>query len=907
MMWSVRSSLRPPTWARFFGGALLLILSSAAAAFAQGTGTVTGTVSDAASGTPLYGVSVFIAGTTVGTTTGGDGSYRLVVPAGRYELRTRLVGFELQRDSLEIAAGQSVLRNFALRRAAIGLSEIVVLGTRRAEERTVLESPVPVDVLSVEDLRSTGRVETNQMIQLLAPSFNFPRASIADGTDHVRPSTLRGLNPDQVLVLINGKRRHTSALVNVNGTIGRGSTGVDLNAIPAAAIDRIEILRDGAAAQYGSDAIAGVLNVVLKSTAESEISSTLGQARTDDGTLRRTDGMVRQVDLNYGLLRSAAGHLNLSAEFRDREQTNRSLPDTRQQYFAGDLRNDDPALTNLINHRQGDGDARDIGAFVNFGRRLSSTTEVYSFSGVTFRRGEAAGFFRRALDDRTVRSIHPDGFLPLINTHIWDGSVAAGVRGAHAGWTWDASTVYGRNTFDFTIKNSNNVSMGTSSPTTFYAGELRFDQVTANLDVARPFEMGLPSTVNLALGAEVRRDGYGITRGDEDSYRDGGVAILDGPSAGNRAAVGAQVFPGFKPTDEQDADRTNVAAYVDLETNLSRQVLVALAGRTEHYSDFGSTTNGKLAIRVEPVERFAIRGAYSTGFRAPSLGQSYFSSTATNFIVVGGVNTPFDIRTFPVVSEEAQILGAQELRPETSRNASFGVAWQPIRRLSLTADFYRIEIDDRIVLSGNFIGDDIQALLESRGFAGVRGGRFFTNAIDTRTDGVDLIVQSALAVGSMGESRFTAGYNHNKSRVTRIATTPPQLGDRQEVLFDRVERARIEEGQPRDNLHLNLVHSFDAFGVNLATARYGAVTVRGTATDGTADQTYGRRWITDFGVSYRLRERFTVSAGADNIFDEYPERNIAPISNAGIFPYNGISPFGFNGRFIYVRGRIGLP
>jgi iron complex outermembrane recepter protein len=505
------------------------------------------------------------------------------------------------------------------------------------------------------------------------------------------------------------------------------------------------------------------------------------------------------------------------------------------------------------------------------------------------------------MDDRTVRAIFPNGFLPLINTHIWDGSAAGGVRGKFRGWNWDLSNVFGLNTFQFMVRQSANVSLGAASPTSFDAGRLKFDQYTANLDLVRPFDVGLASPLNVAFGAEFRRDHYGIDAGEPDSYRDGGVKILDGPNAGTQPQVGAQVFPGFKPSDEQNASRNNVAGYVDLETNLTQKLLLGVAGRTEHYSDFGSTTNGKVTARFELQPGLAFRGAVSTGYRAPSLGQSYFSSTATNFIVVGGVNTPFDIRTFPVGSPEAQILGAEPLRPEKSFNLSGGISLQPFRAMSLTADYYRIDIKDRIVFSGNFIGADIQALLEARGFFGVRGGRYFTNAIDTRTDGVDVVLQRAFDLGSIGTSRFTGSYNHSKTILEHVDATPPQLGNRQEVLFDRVERARITEGQPRDNVHFMLDHTRSALGINLVASRYGEVTARGTATDGSADQTFGAKWITDVAASYGLTRRFRVTIGADNVFDVYPDKNIPVNSNAGIFPYSGISPFGFNGAYYYFR------
>ncbi|MGH7719278.1 MAG: TonB-dependent receptor [Gemmatimonadaceae bacterium] len=879
--------------------AALPLLTAAGRAGAQGPAEITGRVIDAATRAPLRGVAIAVAGTSLGAITRSDGSYRMAVSPGSYVVSARFLGYTPAGQTANVEGGGSIRADFALERSVVGLGEVVVTGTRRPD-RTVVDAPAPIDVLTSEEIEQSGRVEVNQIIQMLAPSFNFPRATISDGTDHVRPSTLRGLQPDQVLVLVNGKRRHNSALVNVNNSIGRGSTGVDLNAIPAAAVDRIEILRDGAAAQYGSDAIAGVINIILKSTSGSELSSTLG-------TTKEGDGDVIQLAGSRSWMLPGSGYLNVTAEFRDREQTNRSLPDTRQQYFSGDPRNSDPALTNQINHRQGDGAALDAGGFANFAYTFGSGVELYSFGGVTFRRGEAAGFWRRSLDDRTVRvRLYPDGFLPLIESHIWDASLTAGVRGALAGWDWDLSGVGGRNSFRFDVNNSANVTLGADSPTSFYAGTLIFDQETLNLDVRRPIEAGLASPLNIAVGAEVRRDHYAIEEGELDSYRDGGVKILDGPNAGQQPQVGAQVFPGFKPSDAQDADRTTVAAYVDLEANLTRMLLVGVAGRTEHYSDFGGTTNGKVSARFEPVSGFALRGTASTGFRAPSLAQSYFSSTATNFLVVGGVTTPFDIRTLPVGSEIAQILGAEALEPEKSRNYGIGVAIQPVPRLSLTVDFYQIEIDDRIVFSGNFVGDDIQQLLASRGFSGVRGGRFFTNAIDTRTQGVDVVLQTGFSLGGAGTLRFTGGYNANSTDVLRVAPTPPQLGNRQEVLFDRVERARIEEGQPKNNLRLAVNHTVGALAMNLATARYGAVTARSLSPDGSADQTFDAQWLTDVGLTYRLRNRHSVTLGADNVFGQYPERNIPVLSNAGIFPYNQVSPFGFNGAFYYVRLVYGM-
>nr|MBA3554151.1 TonB-dependent receptor [Gemmatimonadales bacterium] len=701
----------------------------------QTQSSLVGRVTDQGTGEPVAGARVLVFGTAQASTARQDGTYRLPLSPGRHQIRVTFIGYGLVRDTIDVAPGETVTRDFSLNREPLALEELAVIGTRAAE-RTSTDAAVPVDILSAAEIRQSGRTETAQIIQSLAPSFNFPRATIADGTDHTRPATLRGLGPDQVLVLVNGKRRHASALINVNGSIGRGSGMVDLNAIPASAIDRIEILRDGAAAQYGSDAIAGVINIILKEGAQNEIGTTVGQTTESDG------GVV-QVGANYTVPLGADGVLQLAGEYRNRGATNRSAADLRPQYFTGDPRNSDPALSGQINHRQGDADTEDGGLFLNLAKPVGTVTEVYAFGGGTLRSGEAAGFWRRALDDRTVRAIHPNGFLPLIATKISDFSGVAGVRGDVRGWSWDVSGNYGRNLFHFDVRNSNNVTLGTASPTEFYAGTLVFDQFTANLDLSKGFEIGVAGPLNVALGGEFRRDGYGIGEGEPDSYRDGGVRVLDGPNAGALGAPGAQVFPGFRPTDTIDVSRNNVAGYVDLEAQVVPKVLLGIAGRVEHYNDFGSTTDGRITARIEPIPGFAVRGAIATGFRAPSLGQSFFSATSTNFID----GRPFDNRTFPVTTGVAQALGARLLEPETSENYSFGVALNPVPSFSLTADYYQILIDDRIVFSGNFTGTAVRTFLEQRGFPGVAGARFFTNAIDTRTLGVDVVANYGFALG----------------------------------------------------------------------------------------------------------------------------------------------------------------
>ena len=929
-------------------GAILAFISLPLTLRAQ-TGTLEGRVTSA--GDPVAGAAIVVAGTGRGTQTRADGNYRLTLPVGRFVVRARLIGYTSGRDSVTIVAGQTTTLNFTLQRAPASLEAMTTLGTR-GQERTVIDAPAPIDVLSSADIKSTGRTETAQMIQAVAPSFNFPRTSIGDGTDHVRPATLRSLAPDQTLVLINGKRRHNSALVNVNGFVGRGSAPVDLNAIPSSMIERIEILRDGAAAQYGSDAIAGVINIILKENAGGESLLTLGQTNTtynrqDDvpglggavvvpyaiqaGERSANDGKTFDESLDYGWHSSENSFLHLAGELRDRGRTNRSLPDPRIQFFPNDPRETDPTRPlpdGRLNHLQGDAYAHDLQGFWNGGTRFGSV-DAYTFGGLGSRTGEAAGFWRRANDPsgRRQPAIYPDGFLPLIHSDIVDASGAVGAKGQVKGWDWDLGSVYGGNQFGFTIKNTMNVSLGPTSPTQFDAGKLRFQQSTTTLDFNRSFQKLLPVPISVAAGAEFRADKYTIVAGEFDSWVNGGAKVPDanGNPTTTSAPPGAQVFPGFKgdsagkPGDAGSHSRNNSALYLDLSSDVTSKWLVDVAGRFEHYNDFGNTTTGKLSSRYQVYPGYALRGAVSTGFRAPSLMQEFFSSTATNF--VSGV--PFDIKTFPASTKEAAALGASPLKAEKSRNVSFGVAAEPVSSLSFTADYYYIEINDRIVLSNNFTGAAAVTALQNIGVTGVSGGRYFTNAIDTRTHGYDIIANYGYTFSTSGVLTLSAAYNWNRTRVTRVDTLPQNLSGLKSSLFDRVEQARIELGNPENNLILSANYSKSRLGANLRAQRYGQVATFNSASAtsnlyGPLDQTFSAKWITDASVSYKFFGRATLFVGADNLFDVYPDRNnnngnVSTLaaenggtSNFGIFPYSAVSPFGFNGRFIYTKIAFGL-
>jgi iron complex outermembrane receptor protein len=924
------------TFARHIFLAMLFFFSQSRLFAQTSYGTISGTVIDSKTKEPLAFAKIQAVGTKLGTVTQADGKFSFRVPAGNYDLRISSTGYSPTTDKVTVAEGETITKNYSLTENFAQAQEVVVTGTRRSD-RTVVESPAPIDIVTSREIKQMGQVETNQILQALVPSYNFPRPSITDGTDHVRPATLRGMGPDQVLVLVNGKRRHTSALVNVNGSVGRGSAAVDLNAIPASAIDRIEILRDGAAAQYGSDAISGVINIILKKDAPSNVSAQFGQ--NTEG-----DGRVLQGDLSHSFKLADNAFLNVSGEVRDRSFSNRSGRDDRQLYaLVNGSADPREANANRINHRFGDAATTDATFFLNTSIPISETFAFNAFGGFGYRRGEAAGFFRPQLDDRVARSrdangnivtLHPDGFLPLIATNIYDASGSLGIEGSVGGWNLNLNAVHGRNYLDFNVRNSNNASLGaiisaqdaprlglaagSPAPTSFYAGTVSFAQTTFNADATQQFFTGLKTPLNIALGAEFRIDQYGIREGEPASYiRGAGIdslALRPDGSRGGIAAAGAQVFPGFQPSDAKTRSRNSVALYADVEQAIEN-FLITVAGRFENFSDFGSTINGKAAFRYEFVKGYAVRGGVSTGFRAPSMQQIGFSTVSTNFI--GGV--PFEIRTFSVDDPAARALGAQDLKPERTLNLAGGLTLDPVPSFSMTIDYYNITVNDRIVLSGNFVGTATQNFLRNNGFSGVAGGRYFTNAINTRTQGVDIVARYTADLGASGVLRLTAGFNYNQNEVTNINTpTPVALLNLGETLFDRVEKTRIERGQPLTNLNLMLNYNIGDFALMIRTIRFGEVTTpsftqlsgpiisNNTVYQDVAqfDQTLSAKFITDLDVSYKFFDHLTVAAGGTNIFNVFPDRTFLLPANANsgrILPFSGASPFGFNGANFYTR------
>ncbi|TVQ45097.1 MAG: TonB-dependent receptor [Gammaproteobacteria bacterium] len=777
------------------------------------------------------------------------------------------------------------------------LDEIVVTGTR-TEGRTALQSLAPVDLLSAADLEAHGSTELNTVLSYSLPSFNFPNPAINDGTDSIRPAQLRGLSPDQTLVLVNGKRRHTSALLNLN-QVGRGAAAVDLNTIPTAAVGALEVLRDGASAQYGSDAIAGVINVRLREAREGGgVTLTYGEHLTEFKGPRSTrnirDGETVTLGAWAGLPLGAEGFLTVSGEYRDRSNTNRAELDTVFNYPLQPDGSLDPRETqfNRLNWRQGLADVRDVTLMLNAGLPINPDLELYGFASYQDRDSTSVGFYRRARDARNVPEIYPNGFLPQINPEITDLSMAGGARGEAGEWGWDASIVYGSNEVDWNIRNSLNRSLGVDSPTEFDAGSLKFEQTVLNVDAARALSVAaFTGPLNVAFGAEYRNERFKIGAGEPDSY-------FGAPGF----AAGSQVFPGYAPQNAVSESRDSFGLYVDLEADITDRFIGSAALRFEDYSDFGSTLNAKLAARLQATDAVAVRGAVSTGFRAPSLHQSHFQATATVVSTIDGALVFNETGTFAVDSDIARALGSQPLDAEEALNISLGMV-VATGGLVLTVDAYRIEIDDRVLLSENLGGaarPDIVALLPE----GITQARFFLNAADSRTTGIDAVASYAWEMGGLGEFNATAAANWNKTTLSNLRSTgvlseldpPPTVFARENVL-------RQEEGAPRNKYILGLDWSRDDVSAFVRATRFGSVLI--AANNPASDWTIDSMWVVDVEGTVGLTERLSVSLGANNLFDQYPTQN--PFFNAATGPtpfvFSAFSPAGFSGRYVYARAR----
>ncbi|WP_202701947.1 TonB-dependent receptor domain-containing protein [Flavobacterium sp. UGB4466] len=968
-------------------------------------------------GAPLPGVSVLVISTKKGAVTDIDGNYTIEAKVGDV-LQFSYVGLQTKTVTVDGSTVNVTLSGGS----GESLENVVIIGSRNPT-RTVTESAVPIDVIAMKDIATQGaQTNLNQILNMVAPSFTSNTQTVADGTDHLDPAQLRGLGPDQVLVLVNGKRRHTSSLVNINGTPGRGSVGTDLNAIPAFALEKIEVLRDGASAQYGSDAIAGVINLnIKKDTKKIDINLFSGSNFSKNANDHRggNDGNNYQMDVNYGTnLGKEKSFINLTGSLQLRDATSRAndaagtiynaynaieqrasedgininslygnitnTPNSAQivsliknyapkvSYFTGaqqtnisnattisqlqtalnfDATDGELAYRKLerrnFNMRIGQSEFKSVQFFLNAAYPINDKLEVYVFGGTSYRNGESAGFFRRPNQSRSYTGLYLNGFLPEIHSTINDLSAATGLRGTiFKDWHFDLSNTYGRNSFDYNIENTVNATLREGSPTEFDAGGLRFAQNTTNFDMSKKI-----NTLNVAFGAEYRYEQYGINAGVPDSYSQYDINgnVVTGTTPANIRVTdfygaarpgGAQVFPGYRAENAKTEKRNSVALYTDLELDVTEKWLLNGAVRFENYSDFGSTTNFKIATRYKLTDNINLRGAFSTGFRAPSLHQIYYESTATQF--TGGV--PFEVGTFSNDSEIAKLLGIPKLKQEESTSVSAGfTAKIPSANLTITADAYYIKIDDRVVLTDQFTPTPLTQSLYDQ--AGANAATFFANAIDTESKGIDVVLTNKMNLNENLTLKNDLSGTFSKTRkIGNIHASPIlEAAGQVNTYFSESSRIYLEEAVPRVKVNLTNGLTYKKIDLFLRNVYFGDVTdpnvadvngdgfVGATIVNGKAVENehpvWGGRVITDMSVGFKISPVAKIIIGANNVFDIYPDKNLGPqtarrangvdangnityaatptaidLSNQNQFVYSrNISQFGQNGRFVFAR------
>lgn len=775
--------------------------------------------------------------------------------------------------------------------SAAQLSEIVVTGSR-LPARSATESPVPIDVLGRENLVSTGAVgdELGQAISVLAPSFNFPRQSNSGTSDHIRAGQLRGLSPDQTLVLVNGRRRHPSAIVNTETKIGRGTAAVDLNTIPLGAVARVEVLRDGAGAVYGSDAIAGVINVILDERPGGfEVSTSYGFHRTDvdpiDQTL--TDGETFTLSASGGASLGDGGFLRGGVDYRGRNATNRAGFDQIPFFIAPTPAN--LALAGRRHYAEGDPAVEAVNLWINAAVPLAGG-ELYGFGTVGQSDSEGATFFRYPDGADNLTALYPNGFLPITTGEDDDLSLTAGWRAPTGPWAADLSLTHGRNEFTYGVRNSLNASLGASSPREFRSGTYVFDQTSANLDLTRAIRLG-GVDAELAGGLEYRNENYETRAGEAASYAAGGLPL----------AIGAQGAPGLSPEDERSASRDVGGAYLEIGLRPTDRLLVEVAVRAETYSDFGETLTGKLAGSYAVTPDIRLRGAVSNSVRAPFLGQIAFTDRTINF---GAGGTLASTRTLPVSDPIARALGADDLREERAFNLSAGLTAEPLPGLMLSLDAFRIEVDDRITLSDRFFGPALEAFVQAQpGGAGLQSVRFFTNAVNTETDGFDAVAQWRLPLAE-GQLTLAAAYSYARTDIVGFTDTPPALTalDPTFRLIGVEEINTLEEAAPKWKALVSAEWRTERYRLLGRLNGYGS-TVRVFNFGGGFEprQEYGAETSLDLEGAVDLTPTLTLTAGVSNALDNYPDRSSADINFFGNLPYDILSPVGINGRYLYTR------
>ncbi len=776
--------------------------------------------------------------------------------------------------------------------AATAEEEVVVTGTR-SKGRTVLSTPVPVDVISSADLARSGALggEFGQALQNLVPSFNFPRQSNSGSADIVRPAQLRGLSPDQVLVLVNGKRRHTTSVITTEAKTGRGTAAVDFNSLPANAIKRIEVLRDGAGAQYGSDAIAGVINVILDDAPTGvEIAASYGAHHTEFDPTRQTltDGRTWILQGKIGLpIGEAGGFVRLGIEYKERGETNRAGFD--QVPFW-----EDPANVPLVggkrNYRPGDGATKDLNLWFNAEAPIGSDITLYAFGTYNKRDAQGTGFFRYPVGSTNFLAVNPLGYRPVTTGDNQDLALTAGLRGEAGAWSWDASVNYGRNRFERGVKNTLNPSLGPTSPRSFFTGASELELFSLNADASHELDIGQAEPALLSFGLEYRRENFQSFAGDPQSYAAGPFAAPP-----NSKDIGAQAGGGLRPSDTRKLDRSVFSAYADFSATFG-SLFAEVAARYENSSDYGDTVSGKAALRWAINEHFALRGSISNSYRAPSLVQIGFANSSTSFGAGGALTS---VGTLTPDDPLARALGARDLKAESAVSWSVGATFNTDSGFRMTVDGYQIKVDDRITLSERIDATSaplaVQPIFAARN---ITAANFFTNAVDTQTRGVDIVATQTLKDVWSGTLNLSAAFSYSETEVTAVRNLGPV------TVLGVEERNTLQGAAPKSKVILSADWTDDTWSALLRLTHYGSATRIFNFGGGfEPEQTYSGEFQLDAEFGWQVTENFNWYAGASNLLDAYPDRSSSDINYFGNFPYDVLSPIGMNGRYLYTGFR----
>lgn len=791
---------------------------------------------------------------------------------------------------------RTAVHSLASHKSVAGSSEAIVVTGSRGVQRTLLKSPTPIDIIKGTQLMQTGKASVISALNTLVPSYNSPQRAGGGTSTIIATGGLRGLNPDQMLVLVDGKRRHKTSLINAVSSLYNGSVPTDLDMIPASEIDHIEVLREGAAAQYGSDAIAGVINIILKKKANSGSSTFTTGANMDRG-----DGQQYQWLNNGGIKLGSKGFLNVSADLKKQLASNRA-----------DKISDNVQLYNRVN---GQPDPREATAnrmvTTNYGLMPQSSVTVgynaeYDFNKITFytfgtyalRDSDLNYSYRAPSNVNSLSEIYPDGFRPRVVVHEQDYQFTAGLKGKILGWNWDGSSSFGTNRSRQTADHTLNASLGPSSPLSFYVGTLQSTEWVNSVDITRKWKaMG---NLQTSLGFQHRLETYRVEAGDPWSYAAGSYL-----NNGKVVSPGANGASGFTPDDAGFKQRNNMAGYVDLEWDPLKSLTIGVAGRYEHYDDSsGNSAIGKASLRYDVTKWLSIRGTLSNGFRAPSLAQMLYASTTGQFRLVNNDLSLLQIKTLPVGSAAAKALGAAPLKPEKSKNMSAGFVVKPFKRFAVTFDAYQIEVNDRIALTSTLTGTAVSNILAQNGLASDISAQYYTNAINTRTRGIDVVATYNHSVGPLGHMQWNLGWNYNQTVITNIKSNPSQLASlgSNYVLFDRLSQGYMTKAIPRTKLSLMNIWTFGPLVLNTKVTRYGGYTI--LQNNAVSDRRYGPRAIVDMDLTWNINRWVNVGFGGNNIFNTYPSANGIYNYSLGQGQYPGTSPFGFTGGYYY--GRVGV-